>query len=178
MLGCACLGCGSNRNPESYLHWQQSTSVVSDVACCPKHVPMYLASAVWHLLCGRLLCGRLLCGYPHQSRGICYPHNLCQSACACTHTADTTDQLQFWHKSHFKVEAWRVLSFVSVVLVVRLPLIIYVTIVTSMCCVICVCGVCGACCRRRRPSTHLAGAIRRLSALGCTPGEQAGCDSR
>ena len=106
MLGCACLGCGSNRNPESYLHWQQSTSVVSDVACCPKHVPMYLASAVWHLLCGRLLCGRLLCGYPHQSRGICYPHNLCQSACACTHTADTTDQLQFWHKSHFKVEAW------------------------------------------------------------------------
>ena len=36
-----------------------------------------------------------------------------------------------------------------------------------------VCGVCGVRCRRRRPSSQLAGATRRASALGCTPGAQA-----
>ena len=173
MLGCACLGCGSNRNPESYLHWQQSTSVVSDVACCPKHVPITTQQTP------QVLCTN------HDSKlspGICCVASaVWPSAVWPSVVWIPTSKPR--HKSHFKDEAW-CMSIWS----------------PDMCCPLCLwcllCGyphnlchncykqvLCHLClwclwCLLPAPAALNPIGGRHTSAVGCTPGAQARCDSR
>ena len=76
-----------NQSMVTYNHTANTTSTM---------YPSRLEAVAWHLLCAiccvAVCCVAVCCVDTHiKARGICYPHNLCQSACACTHTADTTD---------------------------------------------------------------------------------------